>query len=199
MTLRIYYAGFLLASSFSSFTYTMKLPFLITLLCGYAYAYKTIIDVLSEDAKFSTLIWHLQQTHLVPMINNLEAGTFFAPDNDAFKKYKGPTPTKELILYHLLPKQYSTKTLGNGQLLESSYIRPGFLGTEAKGQLLKFTEKLDTFFHVNDARIKDRDVFVNWNTTLNVVDRVLEPPPMMCKQNLLSKYNCLVTLFLYYS
>lgn len=160
----------------------MKLVFFITLLCGYAYAYKTIIDVLSEDAKFSTLIYHLQQTHLVPMINNLEAGTFFAPDNDAFEKYKGPTPTRELILYHLLPKHYQTKELGNGQLLESSYIRPGFLGTETKGQMLKITEKLNHFFHVNDARIKDSDVFVNWNTTMNVVDRVLEPPPMMCKQ-----------------
>ncbi|KAI7864090.1 FAS1 domain-containing protein [Mucor mucedo] len=157
----------------------MKLVFLITLLCGYAYAYKTLIDVLSEDAKFSTLIYHLQRTHLVPMINNIEAGTFFAPDNDAFEKYQGPAPTRELILYHLLPKLYKTKDLGNGQLLESSYIRPGFLGRENKGQMLKITEKLEKFFHINDARIKDRDVFVNLNTTMNVVDRVLEPPPMM--------------------
>lgn len=178
----VLYAGLLLVNIFSSFAYTMKLTLLILLLCGYVRAYKTIIDVLSENAKFSTLIRHLQHTHLIPMINNLEGGTFFAPDNEAFEKYKGPELTKDLILYHLLPKQYSTKELGNGQLLESSYVRPGFLGTETKGQMLKITEKLDTFFHVNEARIKDRDVFVNWNTTMNVVDRVLEPPPILCKQ-----------------
>ncbi|KAK4520092.1 Aconitate hydratase mitochondrial [Mucor velutinosus] len=142
-------------------------------------SYKTIIDVLSEDARFSTLIEHLQHTRLIPMINNLEAGTFFAPDNAAFKKYQGQKITKETMLYHLLPQQYVTEDLENGQVLESSYIRPGFLGKEDIGQKLKITEKFDTFFHVNGARIKDKDIFVNRNTTLNVIDQVLEPPQIL--------------------
>jgi uncharacterized surface protein with fasciclin (FAS1) repeats len=148
------------------------------------YGYKTIIDILSEDEKFSTLIGHLQHTRLIPMINNLEAGTFFAPDNSAFKYYKGPPITKDILLYHLLPQQYITKEFENGQVLESSYVRPGFLGDKTTGQMLKITEKFDTFFHVNDARIKDKDIFVNKNTTLNVIDRVLEPPTLLCKLHL---------------
>jgi uncharacterized surface protein with fasciclin (FAS1) repeats len=154
------------------------LPILLTL--HYVQAYKTIIDVLSENEKFSKLISHLQHTRLIPMINNLETGTFFAPDNTAFKYYEGSQITKEILLYHLLPQQYSTDKFENGQVLESSYVRPGFLGTETKGQMLKITEKLETFFHVNDARIKEKDVFVNKNTTLNVIDRVLEPPKILC-------------------
>jgi uncharacterized surface protein with fasciclin (FAS1) repeats len=155
-------------------------------------AYKTIIDVLSEDAKFSTLITHLQHTRLIPMINNLEAGTFFAPDNNAFQKYKGPPISRDIILYHLLPQQYNTVDFENGQVLESSLIRPGFLGDDKTGQKLKITERFDTFFHVNNARIKDKDVFVNRNTTLNVIDRVLEPPRILggyIKQNRISMHN----------
>lgn len=162
----------------------MKLALLMLIICSLsfqAYGYKTIIDVLSEDEKFSTLIKHLQYTRLIPFINNLEVGTFFAPDNSAFRNYKGPDITKDILLYHLLPEQYATKDFENGQVLESSYVRPGFLGDETTGQMVKITEKFDRFFHVNDARIKDKDVFVNRNTTLNVIDRVLEPPALLCK------------------
>ncbi|KAI8638874.1 FAS1 domain-containing protein [Parasitella parasitica] len=159
----------------------LSLPlFLLLLTCSVGTeAYKTIIDVLSEDTRFSTLIHHLQLTRLIPKINNLEAGTFFAPDNTAFKKYQGQNITQEVLLYHLLPRQYSTTDFENGQVLESSYIRPGFLGTEETGQRLKITEKFDTFFRVNGARIKDKDIFVNKNTTLNVIDQVLEPPKIL--------------------
>ncbi|GAA5801723.1 hypothetical protein HPULCUR_007175 [Helicostylum pulchrum] len=123
-------------------------------------AYKTIIDVLSEDAKFSTLIRHLQYTRLIPMINTLETGTFFAPDNSAFKNYQGPAITKDVLLYHLLPQLYVTDDLQDGQILETSFVRPGFLGTNSTGQMHK-------------------DVFVNQKTKINVIDRVLEPPAML--------------------
>jgi uncharacterized surface protein with fasciclin (FAS1) repeats len=157
-------------------------PLLLLLLFSlHVQAYKTIIDVLSEDAKFSTLITHLQHTRLIPMINNLEAGTFFAPDNTAFSKYQGQPISRDILLYHLLPQRYVTRDFENGQVLESSLIRPGFLGDEETGQKLKITERFDTFFHVNDARIKDKDIFVNRNTTLNVIDRVLEPPKILCE------------------
>ncbi|KAI8383020.1 FAS1 domain-containing protein [Blakeslea trispora] len=159
-------------------TYYLTLIFAFTLLSG-IHAYKTIVDVLSEDARFSTLIRHLQLTHLIPRINNIESGTFFAPDNSAFERYKGPAITADILLYHLLPQQYATKELSDGQILESSYIRPGLLGDERTGQKLKITTTFDMFYHINEARIKDKDIFVNKNTTLNVVDRVLEPPRML--------------------
>ncbi|KAI8973486.1 FAS1 domain-containing protein [Mycotypha africana] len=150
--------------------------------------YKTIIDVLSEDERFSTLITHLQHTRLIPYINNLEAGTFFAPDNAAFSKLKDDTfITRNILLYHLLPKQYATADFENGQILESSYVRPHFLGNDETGQRLKVTKRFNQFFHINDARIKDRDIFVNRNTTINVVDRVLEPPDIL--SNVLQKLD----------
>lgn len=156
-------------------------PLLILLLFSlHVHAYKTIIDVLSEDAKFSTLITHLQHTRLIPMINNVEAGTFFAPDNKAFAKYEGQPISRDIILYHLLPQRYATADFEDGQLLESSLIRPGFLGDEETGQKLKITEHFDTFFRVNNVKIKDKDIFVNQNTTMNVVDRVLELPKLLC-------------------
>ncbi|KAG2235542.1 FAS1 domain-containing protein [Thamnidium elegans] len=142
-------------------------------------AYKTIIDVLSEDAKFSTLISHLQYTRLIPMINNLETGTFFAPDNSAFKSYQGPAITKDVLLYHLLPQLYITDDLQDGQILETSFVRPGFLGTNSTGQMIKITEKFSSFYRVNGARVKHKDVFVNQKTKINVIDRVLEPPAML--------------------
>ncbi|OBZ87104.1 FAS1 domain-containing protein fsc1 [Choanephora cucurbitarum] len=159
-------------------TYYLTLIFAFTFLSG-IHAYKTIVDVLSEDARFSTLIRHLQLTHLIPKINNLESGTFFAPDNSAFEKYKGPPITADILMYHLLPQQFSTKDFGDGQILESSYVRPGLLGDDKTGQKLKVTTTFDMFYHINEARIKDKDIFVNRNTTLNVVDRVLEPPRML--------------------
>lgn len=144
-------------------------------------AYKTIIDVLSEDAKFSTLIRHLQYTRLIPMINTLETGTFFAPDNSAFESYQGPAITKDVLLYHLLPQLYITDDLQDGQILETSFVRPGFLGTNSTGQMIKITEKFSSFYKVNGARVKHKDVFVNQKTKINVIDRVLEPPAMLRK------------------
>lgn len=159
------------------------------------YAYKTIIDVLSEDARFSTLITHLQHTRLIPTINNLEAGTFFAPDNAAFDKFNGQVVTKEMLLYHLLPVQYESETWEDGQVLESSYVRPGFLGSQETGQMVKITEKLGRTLVNGEARITDRDVFVNKNTTMHVINRVLQPPSILRKiLFLLRRVDCLLCM-----
>ncbi|KAI7898866.1 FAS1 domain-containing protein [Cokeromyces recurvatus] len=153
----------------------MKIIFLLSLIISSTFAYKTIIDVLSEDAKFSMLIGHLQRTRLIPFINSLEAGTFFAPDNLAFSKYKGDV-TKDSLLYHLLSQPYTTSSFKDGQVLESVFVRQGYLET---GQMLKVTQSFQTFYYVNEARIKEKDVFVNKNTTLHVIDGVLESPKIL--------------------
>ncbi|KAI9475398.1 MAG: FAS1 domain-containing protein [Benjaminiella poitrasii] len=135
-------------------------------------AYKTIIDVLSEDERFSQLIEHLQHTRLVPYLNNLETGTFFAPDNKAFSNYNSDL-TRDDLLYHLVLDQH--KALDDGQLLESALSRPDWLST---GQLLKST-KHRMIPYINNAKIKQRNIFVNRNTTLYVIDRVLKPPAIV--------------------
>ncbi|KAI8887676.1 FAS1 domain-containing protein [Backusella circina FSU 941] len=141
--------------------------------------YKTIIDVLSEDkhARFSTLITHLQHTRLIPTINHLEAGTFFAPDNDAFEDFDQPI-TQELLLYHLISHPLSTDEFHNGMVIESNYVRPGFLGPK-DGQTLKITKNKLVFWHINEARITEKDIAVNNNTTLHVINKVLPTPALL--------------------
>lgn len=46
----------------------------------------TLVDVLSADAEYSTLIHLLQRTKLIPTLNKLNGSTLFAPTNDAFSR-----------------------------------------------------------------------------------------------------------------
>lgn len=151
-----------------------------------AFAYKTIIDVLSEDSRFRLLIEHLQRTRLVPIVNRLEAGTLFAPDNNAFENYKDKDIPQSLLLYHLLPVGMTGQDFYHGQLVESLYIRPGFLGSDDAGQRIKITKdgkqgKGRGKVYINGAEIIEKDVYVNNQTYIQVINQVLEPPPMLCK------------------
>ncbi|RCI04275.1 hypothetical protein CU098_009943 [Rhizopus stolonifer] len=87
-------------------------------------AYNTIIDVLSKEERFSTLISHLQRQQLVPKLNRLTTGTLFAPDNDAFKKNKDTEITAQVLLYHLLDKNIPTDDFYHGQLKETMVLEP---------------------------------------------------------------------------
>ncbi|KAL9550526.1 hypothetical protein MBANPS3_004689 [Mucor bainieri] len=138
-------------------------------------AYKTIIDVLSEDEKFSTLLNHIQQLELVKFVNSLESGTLFAPDNEAFNKCQFEVD-RSALMYHLLKKGLLIDDTYHGQLKETLYIRPGYLGPDSKaGQRIKITKDGKKTF-VNQAKIVERDVQVNNQTYIQVIDRVLEPP-----------------------
>lgn len=46
----------------------------------------TLVDLLSSDPSYSTLIHLLQRTKLIPTLNKLNGSTLFAPTNDAFKR-----------------------------------------------------------------------------------------------------------------
>lgn len=146
-------------------------------------AYKTIIDVLSEDPKFETLLIHIQRTRLVPELNKLTTGTFFAPDNNAFANAPYLTIDRNILLYHLLPIHITTNQFYNNQLLETSYIRDHFLQNNT-GQRIQIQQTFsssiskNTFLN-NKAKLIQPDLPVNKNTTIHVIDRVLEPPPML--------------------
>ncbi|KAI9490421.1 FAS1 domain-containing protein [Zychaea mexicana] len=154
------------------------------LINNHVLAYKTIIDVLSEDSRFEKLIEHLQRTRLVPHVNSLEAGTLFAPDNDAFERFKGDEITQGMLLYHLLPVGMIGEDFFHGQLLESLYIRPGFLGSDDAGQRIKITKdgkpgKGRGKPYINGAEIIDKDIVVNNQTYVQVINQVLVPPPTL--------------------
>lgn len=141
-------------------------------------AYKTIIDVLSEDEKFQTLLNHIQKFELVKFVNNLESGTLFAPDNEAFKKCQFDVD-RSVLLYHLLKKGLLSDDTYHGQLKETMYTRPGYLGPDNKaGQRIKITKDGKKTF-VNQAKIIEKDVQVNNETYIQVIDRVLEAPRLL--------------------
>ncbi|KAL0086787.1 FAS1 domain-containing protein [Phycomyces blakesleeanus] len=158
--------------------------FIIYIFCVPAYAYSTVIDVLSKDPRFTLLLLHLQRNRLVPLVNNLQAGTLFAPENDAFKVYTG-TITRNKLLYHILPTRFLTEDFYHGQLLESRYVRPQFLGVNETGQQLKITTRSnlqDIAMFVNQAQIIENDIPVNQKTVIQAVNCILEPPPMLSEQ-----------------
>ncbi|ORZ13544.1 FAS1 domain-containing protein [Absidia repens] len=157
-------------------------------------AYQTIIDVLSNDARFGTLIRHIQKTRLVPVLNALETGTFFAPDNDAFANYQGPPITNETLLYHLLPRKISAEKFRHHQVIESSLQLENYLQNNTGQRLLihrspnhsssSFSlaatlSKSRTTLFVNDAQMIDLDVPVNSKTVIHAVNKILQPPQMI--------------------
>ncbi|KAI9278915.1 FAS1 domain-containing protein [Phascolomyces articulosus] len=167
----------------------LGIPFILlisTFLYHPILAYKTIIDVLSEDSRFEKLIEHLQRTRLVPHINSLEAGTLFAPDNNAFEQFQDAEITQQMMLYHLLPVGMVGEDFFDGQLLESLYIRPGFLGSDDTGQRIKITKdgkagKGRGKPYINGAEIIDKDIIVNNQTYIQVINQVLSPPTTLGK------------------
>lgn len=147
-----------------------------------AVAFKTIIDALSEDERFSTLLTHIQELRLVPLVNQLEAGTLFAPDNEAFQKCKLQID-RSVLLYHLIKKGMTTNDFYNGQLKESLYVRPGYLGPDnnKEGQRIKLTTTSKDKLYVNQAKIVTKDIQVNNETYIQAIDRVLQPPSLLGK------------------
>ncbi|KAG2177212.1 hypothetical protein INT43_007869 [Umbelopsis isabellina] len=151
------------------------LTFVIPALC-----YKTFIDTLSEDSRFSTLIRHLQTERLVPVVNKLTAGTFFAPDNEAFEKYK-ENVTKEVLLYHIISNPMFGEDFDQGQILESLYVRQGMLGDTHNGQRIKVTKegsprKGKGKVYIGGAHIIDKDIVANNQSVIQVISRLLTPP-----------------------
>ncbi|ORX50177.1 FAS1 domain-containing protein [Hesseltinella vesiculosa] len=149
------------------------------------FGYKTIIDVLSEDERFHTLVTHLQHTRLVPFINNLTTATFFAPDNHAFEIFNGDID-KNTLLYHLVPFTFQTQDFYHGQLLSSLYERPNVLGSNENdiGQRIKVTKEGKqsqgrSKVFINQAQIITQDIPVNNHTFIQAIDQLLTPPPML--------------------
>ncbi|KAI8338344.1 FAS1 domain-containing protein [Chlamydoabsidia padenii] len=158
---------------------------LVILLPSHVLAYYTIMDILSNDAKFETLIIHLQRTRLVPFINKLDTGTLFAPDNDAFANYHGPPITQDILLYHLIPGMVPSDQLYHHQILETSFRLENYLNNNTGQRILvhqaassSFGDKTPSYF-VNDARLITTDIPVNRKTVIHAVNKVLEPPNML--------------------
>jgi solute carrier family 25 carnitine/acylcarnitine transporter 20/29 len=74
----------------------------------------TLVDVLSDDPDYSTLLHLLQRARLIPTLNRLNGSTLFAPTNDAIRRHPslsrlnslaGDNVNEQLrqeLFYHLL-------------------------------------------------------------------------------------------------
>jgi solute carrier family 25 carnitine/acylcarnitine transporter 20/29 len=68
----------------------------------------TIVDVLSQDPDYESLIHLLQRTKLIPTLNKLKGATFFAPTNEALRKAdldlsdNVQHALRQRLFYHLL-------------------------------------------------------------------------------------------------
>ncbi|CAG8619578.1 738_t:CDS:1, partial [Racocetra persica] len=123
-------------------------------------ARKTIVDILTNDERFSSLLEALQRTRLIPLLNHLETGTFFAPTNEAFED--DPFVTKDRMLYHILYEEIKGEEFFNGQLLTTRYEIMEKLGDGKVGQkskVEKVTEKLgQEVTYVGNGKIIQTDL-----------------------------------------
>jgi uncharacterized surface protein with fasciclin (FAS1) repeats len=167
------------------------IPLALTLLVQHSqvYAFKTIVNVLKQDTRFETLVGHIQRLELESFLNDMKTATLFAPDNEAFAHYEGPT-TRNTILYHLVPWNISADKFRHHQILESSLHLDHYLQNN-KGQrlLIHRTDDVSTSgasllapIFVNDAQVTDTDILVNMETIIHVVNKVLEPPSLIGKE-----------------
>ncbi|RUS14906.1 FAS1 domain-containing protein [Endogone sp. FLAS-F59071] len=165
------------------------LLFLSFLLLSYtpplAEASTTLIDVLSGDTRFSSLLTNLQHTQLVPYLNKLKIATLFAPTNDAFRNASIEI-TKEVLLFHVLPVELKGDEFYHGQVLETALVKEGYLGkyghvgqrikVEKQGNRKKGRGKV----LIGGAQIIESDLEAD-NGVIQVVDQVLVPPEDIVK------------------
>ncbi|GAB5586900.1 hypothetical protein Unana1_01800 [Umbelopsis nana] len=129
------------------------------------------------------LLRHLQTERLVPTVNKLTSGTFFAPDNEAFERYK-QNVTKELLLYHIITSNMLGEDFEQDQILESLYVRQDLLGDTHNGQRIKVTKegsprKSKGKVYIGGTPIVDKDIVANNQSTIQVIGRLLTPPELI--------------------
>ncbi|KAF8980511.1 hypothetical protein BGZ46_004088 [Entomortierella lignicola] len=167
-----------------------KLEILLLLIAGVLFvttpvlATTTVIDLISSDPSFSRLITELQRLRLIIFLNRRKTCTFLAPTNAAFKKWQEANPGKLMdkgtLLYHIFPDNVYASDLKESMLLETLYVREGYLGDDKEGQLTKVTKpswrpgrKIQLL--IGDAEILENDWQAD-NGVIHVVDRLLTPP-----------------------
>ncbi|KAI9228456.1 MAG: hypothetical protein DHS80DRAFT_23280 [Piptocephalis tieghemiana] len=146
----------------------------------------TLVDVLSSNSSFRSLLYALQRTNLIPLLNHLDNVTFFAPTNEAFARVGSislaESISPESLLYHLTLSTQSMSNFSSGLILESNYIRGTALGPD-HGQRLKILQgKSNEGWRVgksnilSDPELSDRKAK---NGIVHAVDGIFDPPPLL--------------------
>ncbi|KAF9395256.1 hypothetical protein BGX21_010011 [Mortierella sp. AD011] len=143
-----------------------------------------IIDLISSDASFSRLVKELQRLRLVVFLNDRKTCTFFAPTNAAFSKWDAANPGRRIdrgtLLYHILGDNVLTPDMRDAMLLETMYVREGYLGDHKEGQIAQVSKPTWRPGRKVQLLIGDAEILKNdWqadNGVVHVIDRLLTPP-----------------------
>ncbi|MEM9858874.1 MAG: fasciclin domain-containing protein [Bacteroidota bacterium] len=129
---------------------------------------KTIVDILSEDGRFNTLVSAVKDVDLAETLTGAGPFTVLAPTDDAFAKLEnlpsGET-LKEILLYHVLDGNFRTARLLRREITET-----------LQGEGVKVSLDENNNIVLNDevqllqANIKGTNGFIQ------IIDAVLIPP-----------------------
>jgi len=133
----------------------------------------TVVDIATENEKFSTLVTFLDLAGLVPILDSWGSYTVFAPSNEAFdklpdevvSKYKGEiwkSHLQSLLLYHVL-----------GTRILSTDLSVGLEAITLEGNTIEVTSLEPVT--INDSEVISPDIMAS-NGVLHVMDSVLLPP-----------------------
>ncbi|KPP64811.1 transforming growth factor-beta-induced protein ig-h3-like [Scleropages formosus] len=117
----------------------------------------TVMDVLKEDSRFSTLVGAIQRAGLTELLNQKGSYTVFAPTNDAFRA---------------MPSGEYNRLMGKSRLSD----HPGLMATWIKplhGEKLELSVRNSTVF-VNKVPVAEADIMAT-NGVVHVVHSVVQP------------------------
>jgi uncharacterized surface protein with fasciclin (FAS1) repeats len=134
----------------------------------------SIIEVLSADGHYTTLVSALTAAGLADTLKSAGPFTVFAPPDSVFAKLPPGTveslmqdvPTlKTILLYHVIPMKVMAADIAT---------TPKY--TTLLGDTLKVMTMADGKVMVNDANVVNADVPAK-NGVIHSIDKVLQPPP----------------------
>lgn len=139
---------------------------------------RTIAEVASEDARFSTLVSALQRTGLDAVLSDENASyTVFAPTNDAFDALGVDLSTltddelEEILLYHVFGGSFIS-----GQIVEGkTYLNSAATTGPNDSPLTVYIERTGSTIMINDvATVTEADIATQ-NGNIHVINQVLMP------------------------
>uniref|UniRef100_A0A8C9VZQ8 Transforming growth factor-beta-induced protein ig-h3 n=1 Tax=Scleropages formosus TaxID=113540 RepID=A0A8C9VZQ8_SCLFO len=131
----------------------------------------TVMDVLKEDSRFSTLVGAIQRAGLTELLNQKGSYTVFAPTNDAFRampsgeynRLMGNTrQLTNMIKFHM-----GEEVLVSGGIGSQTWIKP------LHGEKLELSVRNSTVF-VNKVPVAEADIMAT-NGVVHVVHSVVQP------------------------
>ncbi|NNE19412.1 MAG: fasciclin domain-containing protein, partial [Myxococcales bacterium] len=132
---------------------------------------KTIVDIVVEDGRFTTLVHALEAAHLVDALQGEGPFTVFAPTDEAFAKLPKallkalslfPSSLRAVLLYHVVPGDLDSGDVLAAHVLET--LQGSTISVQADHPSLN-----------GDVGFVELDIEAS-NGVIHVIDGVLIPP-----------------------